>query len=274
MLSDIHIAVIGAGAMGGAIIGGLLQKGLVDPGQITAADPREERCRELRAAYGIHVTTDNQEAAQRGQIIVFGIKPQMAAQVLPPLQGMLHENSLCISILAGTPISMFHETLHHMAVVRCMPNTPAQIGEGMLVWTAAPAVSDQQRDQARAILGALGRERYVENEGYLDMATAINGSGPAYVFLMLEAMIDAGVHMGFARPVAEELVLQTVLGSVRYAQHSGQHPAQLRNAVTSPAGTTAAGLSELERGSLRTTMSNAIWAAYRRSQELGGKRET
>jgi pyrroline-5-carboxylate reductase len=274
MLHDTHIAVIGAGAMGGAIIGGLLQKGLVEPGQVTAADPREERCRELHAAYGIHATTDNHEAARRGQLVVFGIKPQMTAQVLPPLQGMLNKDALCLSILAGTPISTFHETLHHPAVVRCMPNTPAQIGEGMLVWTASPAVSDQQRDQARMVLGALGRECYVENEGYLDMATAINGSGPAYVFLLLEAMIDAGVHMGFARPVAEELVLQTVLGSVRYAQHSSQHPAQLRNAVTSPAGTTAAGLSELERGGLRTTMSNAIWAAYRRSQELGGKRET
>jgi pyrroline-5-carboxylate reductase len=150
-----------------------------------------------------------------------------------------------------------------------MPNTPAQIGEGMTVWTAAEAVSEEQRGWAQSILGTLGRELYVADENYLDMATALSGTGPAYIFLLMEAMIDAGVHLGFPRYMAQELVLQTVLGSARYAMRSGQHMAELRNGVTSPGGTTASALYELERGGLRTVLSDAIWAAYRRSAELG-----
>ena len=147
--------------------------------------------------------------------------------------------------------------------------SPAQIGEGMTVWTAGEAVSELQRGWARMVLGSFGHEQYVADESYLDMATALSGTGPAYVFMFMEAMIDAGVHMGFPRYMAEELVMQTILGSVRYAQATGRHPAELRNGVTSPGGTTAAAMSELERGGLRTVLSDGIWAAYRRSVELG-----
>lgn len=271
MLKDVQIAVIGAGAMGGAIIGGLLHRGLVSPDQIIVSEPREERRQELWARYHIGVSVDNLETARCGDVVIFAIKPQMIPQVLPSLQGSLQADALCISIVAGTPIQTFISQLQHRAVVRSMPNTPALIGEGMTVWTAAPEVSMEQRAWAQSILGTLGRERFVDNEDYLDMATAISGSGPGYVFLIIEAMIDAGVHLGFSRPIAEELVLQNMLGSVRYALQSGIHPAQLRNAVTSPGGTTAAGLSELERGNLRSVLSDAIWAAYRRSGELGRK---
>lgn len=267
---DLHIALIGAGAMGSAIIGGLLRQGRVSPRQIIAAEPREERRQELREQYQIDVCADNLEAARRGQVVIIAVKPQAIPAVLPPLQGALRADALCLSIAAGIPMRTFVEALRHAAVVRCMPNTPAQIGEGMTVWTATPDVNEQQRDWARLVLGALGRERFVEGENFLDMATAISGSGPGYIFLILESMIDAGVHLGFPRPVAEELVLQTMLGAVRYAQESGLHPAQLRNAVTSPAGTTAAGLHALEEGRLRAVLSDAIWAAYRRSRELGG----
>ncbi|ABY35450.1 MAG TPA: pyrroline-5-carboxylate reductase [Chloroflexus aurantiacus] len=269
MLSDLPIAVIGAGAMGEAIIGGLLRNELVAADQILASHPREDRRRELSHHYGIQTTHDNLAAAQWGRVVIFAVKPQQLRRVLPPLRGALRDDDLAISVIAGATIASFAEALDHQAVVRSMPNTPAQIGCGMTVWTAAPAVNERQRGWAATVLGALGRELFVDNETYLDMATAINGTGPAYVFLMMEAMIDAGVHLGLSRRIAEELVQQTMLGSVQYAIQSGLHPAQLRNAVTSPGGTSAAALSELERGGLRTVLADAIWAAYRRSVELG-----
>lgn len=266
-----HIALIGAGAMGEAIISAILRRQVVPPEQIIAAEPGTRRRNELAARYGINTTADNQEAVHHGQVVILAIKPQMLGTVMPQLRGTLDSSTLLISILAGTPINIFVDGLAHGCVVRAMPNTPAQIGEGMTVWTSAPDVNAQQREQARDILGALGREHFVETEHYLDMATAINGSGPAYIFLIMEAMVDAGVHLGFARPVAQELVLQTVLGSVRYAMQSDKHLAELRNSVTSPGGTTAAGLNALMHGGLPATLSDAIWAAYHRSRELGQK---
>lgn len=271
MLENQTISLIGGGAMGEAIISGLLRQKIVQPGQIFAAEPRAERRNELQSRYGVGVTGDNTEAVRAGQVVIFAIKPQMLSQVLPPLRGNLERGALCLSILAGVPIAVFVGGLEHAAVVRAMPNTPAQIGAGMTVWTASPDVTTQQQGWAQAILAALGEEQVVESEHELDMATAINGSGPAYVFLMLEAMVDAGVHLGFSRPMARRLVLQTMSGAVRYAIESGQHLAQLRNGVTSPAGTTAAALNALERGGLRATLSEAIWAAYHRSVELGKK---
>jgi pyrroline-5-carboxylate reductase len=269
MLKDLRIAVIGAGAMGEAVIGGLLRQELVAPAQVLASDPHEARLRELQARYGVQTGHDNVAAAQWGQVLIFAVKPQQLRRVLQPLHGMVRDEGLVISVVAGATIGSFATALAHPAVVRSMPNTPAMIGEGMTVWTAAPEVSEAQHGWARTVLGALGRELFVDTEAYLDMATAINGSGPAYFFLMMESMIDAGVHLGLSRHIAEELVLQTMLGSVRYAQQSGHHPAQLRNAVTSPGGTSAAAISELERGGIRTVLADAIWAAYRRSVELG-----
>jgi pyrroline-5-carboxylate reductase len=263
------IALIGAGAMGEAIISGMLRQQLVSPEQVIATEPRPERRDYLHATYNIATSDSVVTAVQSSKIIIFAVKPQVLPQVLAPLHQLLPPDSLGISIAAGVPMSVFMTTLAHPAIVRAMPNTPAQIGAGMTVWTATPSVSEQQRTWARLILGALGEQLYVEHEQQIDMATAINGSGPAYVFLMLEAMIDAGVHLGFPRPVAEKLVLQTMYGAVSYAMQSEQHPAQLRNAVTSPAGTTAAALSVLEQQGLRSTLSQAIWAAYQRACELG-----
>ncbi|EFO80792.1 pyrroline-5-carboxylate reductase [Oscillochloris trichoides DG-6] len=269
MLKDLRIAVIGPGAMGEAIIGGLLRQELVAPEQILACDPYESRLREVQARHAVHTSQDNLAAAQWGQIVIFAVKPQQLKQVLQPLRGKLRPDALVISIVAGATIQTFTEALEHPVVVRSMPNTPAMIGEGMTVWTAHTEVDERQRAWARTVLSALGHQIFVDNETYLDMSTALNGSGPAYFFLMMEAMVDAGVHMGLARRVAEELVIQTMLGSARYAQQSGKHPAELRNAVTSPGGTTSAALSELERGAIRTVLADAIWAAYRRSMELG-----
>jgi pyrroline-5-carboxylate reductase len=269
MLANLRIGVIGPGAMGEAVIGGLLRQELVTANQILISHPREDRRRELHARYGIQTSGDNREAAQWGRVVILAVKPQQLRYVLPPLRGALRDDDLAISVVAGATLSSLAAAVEHPAVVRSMPNTPAQIGEGMTVWTAAEAVSEEQRRWAALVLSSLGRELYVDSESYLDMATAINGTGPAYFFLMMEAMIDAGVHLGLSRRIAEELVLQTMLGSVRYAQQSGLHPAQLRNAVTSPGGTSAAAISELERGGMRTVLADAIWAAYRRSVELG-----
>ena len=269
MLRDLRISVIGPGAMGEAVIGGLLRQELVAADQIMVSHPREERRRELQARYAVQATADNLAAAAWGRVVIFAVKPQQLKRVLPPLRGTLRDDDLAISVVAGVTLSSFAQALDHPAVVRSMPNTPAIMGDGMTVWTAAEQVSETQRGWARIALGALGKELFVDTENYLDMATAINGTGPAYFFLMMEAMVDAGVHLGLSRRIAEELVQQTMLGSVRYAQQSGLHPAQLRNAVTSPGGTSAAAISELERGGMRTVLSDAIWAAYRRSVELG-----
>jgi pyrroline-5-carboxylate reductase len=178
-------------------------------------------------------------------------------------------NALALSVVAGARLADLEHGLMHTSIVRSMPNTPAQIGEGMTVWTASRDVNAAQREHARVILGALGEEVFVEEEDYLDMATALSGNGPAYVFLFMEALIDAGVHLGFPRYLSEKLVFQTLKGSVDYAQKTPQHLARLRNQVTSPGGTSAEALYYLEKAGFRTAVSRAIWAAYQRSTQLG-----
>ncbi len=269
MFTDQTVAFIGGGIMGEAMIRGLITRDIVAPEQIIAADPMAERLDDLRGRYGIRVTVSNAEAAESGQVIVLSIKPQNLAEVMPGIRGHLRRQDLLLSILAGTPIRKLADGVAHAAVVRAMPNTPAQIGQGMTVWTATPEVTPEQRAQAQAILGALGVELFVGDEGYLDMATALSGTGPAYIFMFMEALVDAGVHLGFSRRVSEQLVFQTMRGSLEYAAQSGKHVAELRNQVTSPGGTTAAALYHLEKGGLRTVLSRAIWAAYQRSVELG-----
>jgi pyrroline-5-carboxylate reductase len=269
MFTDQNVAFIGGGIMGEAMIRGLITRDIVAPEQIIAADPMPERLDDLRGRYGIRVTGSNAEAAEAGQVIVLSVKPQNLAEVMPGIRGHLRRQDLLLSILAGTPIRKLADGVAHAAVVRAMPNTPAQIGQGMTVWTATPEVTAEQRAQAQAILGALGVELFVGDEGYLDMATALSGTGPAYIFMFMEALVDAGVHLGFSRRVSEQLVFQTMRGSLEYAAQSGKHVAELRNQVTSPGGTTAAALYHLEKGGLRTVLSRAIWAAYQRSVELG-----
>jgi len=269
MFTDKTVAFIGSGIMGEAMIRGLILQNIVPPEQICAADPLPARLDDLRQRYGIRVTSNNAEAAEAGQVIVLSTKPQNLGEVMPGIRGHLRRQDLLLSILAGTPIRKLADGVAHASVVRAMPNTPAQIGQGMTVWTATPEVNDEQRAQAQAILGALGMELYVDQESYLDMATALSGTGPAYIFMFMEALVDAGVHLGFSRRVAEQLVFQTMRGSLEYAAQSGKHVAELRNQVTSPGGTTAAALYHLEKGGLRTVLSRAIWAAYQRSVELG-----
>ena len=265
------VAFIGAGVMGEAMIKGLLHQQVLAPASITAADPRAEHLDSLRQRYGIRTTTDNLAAAKAADSLVLSVKPQVMGKVLSELSGQVDGVNLIVSIVAGVELKTISEGLGNGRVVRSMPNTPGQIGQGITVWTAAPEVADAQRQQAETLLAALGERVYASDESFLDMATALGGSGPAYVFLFMEALIDAGVHMGFSRGDAEKLVTQTLLGSVQYAMQSGLHPAQLRNQVTSPGGTTAAALHEMEKGGLRTVLSEGVWAAYRRSQALGAK---
>ena len=262
------IAFIGPGVMAEAMIAGLLNKKLAKPENITASGPREERGTELRKKYGIKVGIDNASAVQGADVIVLSVKPQRLSEVMKGLKGV-RADALVLSIIAGASIKKISTGLKHRAIVRSMPNTPGQIGEGITVWTASREVTENQREMTRAMLGALGDEVFVEDESYLDMATALSGSGPAYVFLFTEALIDAGVHMGFPRRIAEQLVLQTIKGSVSYYQHVEQHPATLRNQVTSPGGTSAEALYYLEKAGFRTAISRAVWAAYQRSLELG-----
>ena len=273
MFKDITLSFIGSGMMAEAMIVGLLNQKLIEPGQIIAAGPRPERGERLAARYGVRWTTDNEEAAEQGQIVVLSVKPQVLTSVIPQVRGHLRRQDLGLSIIAGAPLRLLADGMAHAAFVRAMPNTPGQIGQGITVWTATPEVGPNYLEQARLILGALGESVFVEDEDYLDMATALSGTGPAYVFLFMEAMIDAGVHMGFSRRVATQLVMQTMAGSVAYARHSERHVAELRNQVTSPGGTSAEAIYHLEKGGLRTVISRAVWAAYQRSVALGrGKR--
>jgi pyrroline-5-carboxylate reductase len=269
MFEDQVIAFIGGGVMGEAMIRGLLSQEIVTSQQVIVADPWDERRQFLSETYGIRATPDNREAGEIGHIIVLSIKPQSVPYVLPEIRGHLRSRDLLLSIIAGTPIRTLSDGAAHASVVRAMPNTPAQIGMGITVWTATNEVSDAHKAQARAVLGSLGEEIFMEHESYLDMATALSGSGPGYVFMMVEALIDAGVHLGFSRHVARRLVFETIRGSVAYAEQSGKHVAELRNQVTSPGGTTAAALYHMEKGGLRTVISRGIWAAYQRSVELG-----
>lgn len=269
MFTDKKIAFIGAGVMGEAMIRGLLGKKIVNPEQIIAADPWQKRLDQLEGQHNIITTTDNAFAAEEGQVVVLSIKPQTLAAVLPQIRGHLRRQDLLMSIIAGTPIKRLADGAAHASVVRAMPNTPAQIGQGITVWTATTEVSQDHKKQAQSILGSLGQEIFMDDERYLNMATALSGTGPGYVFMVMEAMIDAGVHLGFSRHVATQLVFQTMRGSVEFAAQSEKHVAELRNQVTSPGGTTAAALYHLEKGGLRTVLSRGIWAAYQRAIALG-----
>lgn len=263
-----EIGFVGAGAMAEAMLAGIIAKGLVEPSKIIASHPRRERRDVLVERYGVSVSPSNVEAAWSSQIVAITVKPQITPTVLAELKGRLRPEQMLLSIVAGMTIPAIASAVEHYAIARAMPNTPSQIGEGMTVWTATHQVNDDQREQVRRLLGSLGHEIWVDDEELVAKATALSGSGPAYVFLVMEALTDAGVHLGFSRHVAEELVSQTMLGAVKFAKQSGKHPAELRNGVTSPGGTSAEALYELEKGAVRTILSKAVYAAYRRTKEL------
>lgn len=276
-LSNCRLAFIGCGVMAEAIIAGLLRKKLVGPEQIAGSHPRQSRREEIHVKYGVEMFENNRDAVtavspetpDASSIVVLAIKPQRLYSVLQELKGSLVKEQLVVSIVAGAKIEAMAEELVHASIVRTMPNTPSQIGEGVTAWTASAGVSEEQERQVCAMLEALGKAVRVENERQIDMATALSATGPTYVFLMMEALIDAGVHMGFSRHVAQELVHQMMLGSVLFARESHKHPAELRNMVTSPGGTSAEAIYQMEKGSLRTVLSKAVWSAYQKAESLG-----
>jgi pyrroline-5-carboxylate reductase len=263
------IAFIGGGNMGEAMLAAVLEKGLSTPGAVDVGEVREERRQHLKDQYGVVVTAGNREAAAGKDVVVLAVKPQNLAEVMAELNGCLEPTQLVLSIVAGASISSLCQGLSHNRVVRAMPNTPAQVGAGISAWTATAEVSGEQKGLARAILEAMGKEIYFDGEPYLDMATAVSGSGPAYFFLLAESLIEAAVHIGLPHSEAEELVLQTMIGSAHLLQKSGKAPAELRRNVTSPGGTTAQALQVFEEGGFTELVGEAVRAAFNRAKELG-----
>jgi len=264
------IGFVGGGTMGEAIIKSLLAKAAAKSGDITVSDISQPRRDILKKTYGVEAMADNREAVKGAEVVVLAVKPQELSKVLGGLKG-LSSQQLVLSIVAGATLGSISQGLNHSCLVRAMPNMPAQIGEGITVWTATAEVNQKQRDMAQSILAALGKEIYVSGEKYIDMATALSGSGPAYVFLIIESLVDAGVHIGLPRDMAEKLVVQTVLGSARAVEAMGKHPAELKNMVTSPGGTTTDGLLQLETGGLRSLLLQTVIAAYNKAKALGAK---
>jgi pyrroline-5-carboxylate reductase len=265
-----RLAFIGGGMMGEAIIAGVLANKLAAPGDISVCEIVADRRKYLADTHGVAVSDDAAKAADGGDVVVLAVKPQEFTKAGKTLAGNLGSAQTVMSIMAGVTTNTIKSSLNHEAVIRAIPNTPAQIGAGMTVWTATASVPEAGRKTVSTVLSVLGKEIYVEDEKYIDMATAVSSSGPAYVFLVIEAMIDAAVHIGLRRDMAVPMVLQTVLGSARYAQETGKHPADLRNQVTSPGGTTTEGLFVLEEAGLRAAFMDAIQAAYEKAKQLGG----
>lgn len=255
--------------MGEGMLRAALRAGAVTPGDVRVADVSAERRLVLEHSLAVATCADPRDVADSADLIVLAVKPQEFPAAAGRLRGRISPAQTVVSIMAGVRIETIARALGHGSVVRVMPNTPATIGRGMSVWIASPEVADSAREQVRSILVAMGREVAVSDERYIDMATALSGSGPGFVYLLMEAFVDAGVHIGFRRDVAELLSLQTFLGSATYAESSGRSPVQLRAEVTSPAGTTAAGILALEQAGIRAAIIGAVQAAYDKARDLG-----
>jgi pyrroline-5-carboxylate reductase len=263
------IAFIGGGNMGEAMLAAVLGKKLAAPEDISVSDISGSRRQYLEKQYRVAVTADNRKAIDGKDIVVLVVKPQNMPEVIAGLKGYLKPARLVLSIAAGVKIGKICQALDHRRVVRAMPNTPARIGFGISGWTATGDVTERQKGWSRAILGAMGKEIYFDDEKYLDMVTAVSGSGPAYFFLFAESLIEAAVSIGLSRSEAGELVLQTMLGSAQLLQKSGRPPDELRKDVTSRGGTTERALQVFESGDFAKLVSEAVKAAYNRAKELG-----
>ena len=262
------IGFIGAGNMAEAMIRGLLRGSDFAPAQITASGPREERVRELREAYKINATVDNRIPAA-AQIVVLSVKPQILSRVLDEVADTIQSETLVISIAAGVPVAAIQARLAAgTRVVRAMPNTPALVDAAATAIAGGEHARESDLEDAKRIFDAIGLTVILE-ETQLDAVTGLSGSGPAYVFLILEALSDAGVKVGLSRRTAQLLAAQTVLGSAKLLLETNEHPGRLKDMVTSPGGTAITGLHTLEAGGVRTTLMNAVEAATRRSRELG-----
>jgi pyrroline-5-carboxylate reductase len=262
------IGFVGAGNMAEAMIRGLLRGKVFAPGQVTASAPREERRRELSEKYSIHMTQENREAAAQS-IVVLSVKPQILSRVLDEISDSIRAESLVISIAAGVPVAAIQAKLRKgTRVVRAMPNTPALVDAGATAIAGGEHAQESDLEDAKKIFDAVGLT-VVLDETLLDAVTGLSGSGPAYVFLILEALSDAGVKVGLSRRTSQLLAAQTLLGSAKLLLETNEHPGKLKDMVTSPGGTAITGLHTLEHGGVRTTLMNAVEAATRRSRELG-----
>jgi len=268
------LGLIGGGVMGTAILSRLLEQKCYKTDDVLVSDPWEQRRQELQAKYGVQVTDNNSEAAQ-ADVLLLAIKPQVFGAVAAQLDNQLNpqnrskmQQQLVVSILAGTPLKTLQTAFGKQPVIRAMPNTPAIVGSGCTAIAPGAHATAEHLDQARQIFSTIGTVVEVP-EGLMDAVTGLSGSGPAYVALMVEALADGGVSAGLPRATAQQLALETVLGTAQLLKQTGQHPAQLKDQVTSPAGTTIAGVAALERRGFRAALIEAVQAAWQRSQALG-----
>jgi len=256
--------------MGEAMLSALLNKQIAEAEDITVSDVSESRLQYLAQKYSVNITLDNCQAIAGASVIVLAVKPQTLPTLMSELIGRFKPTQLIISIIAGARIETIRNGLNHKAIVRSMPNTPAQIGEGVTVWVATKEITKIQKKRAGNVLGAMGKELFVDNERYLDMATAVSGSGPAYLFYFVESFIDAAVAIGWSRETAKELVMGTVLGTAHLMKKSDKEPDELRRMVTSPGGTTAEAIGVLDEGGFSELITKAVRAAHKKAQMLGG----
>jgi pyrroline-5-carboxylate reductase len=272
MLKNKKIGFIGGGNMGEALIGGLINAEAVLPQNIYCSDIQKERTEFLHKTYGIHVTNNNLEVIRSTEILIYAIKPQIMAQVLKATADLLDKSKLIISIAAGIPLPAIEILLgKKLRLIRVMPNVAALIKEGASAITAGKYTQKEDIQVAMNIFTTVGKCVYLNEHHLMDAVTGLSGSGPAYIFIILDALADAGVKMGLSRQDALLLASQTVLGAAKLYLESGNHPGQLKDMVTSPAGTTISGLHALEKGRLRSTLMDAVEAATLRSKELGAK---
>jgi len=270
MLNNKKIAFIGTGNMGEALVSGLVSSQSAPPGHIICTDVSEVKLAAIQEKYGVRTTTDNIEAIQAANIVIFAVKPQILASVLTETADVLDMSKLVISIAAGVPLAAIEACLNKkLRLIRVMPNIAAFVKESATAIAAGKNTDKTDIQIAKTIFDSIGKTVFIEENVLMDAITGLSGSGPAYIFLMVDAMADAGVKMGLSRQDALLLSMQTVLGSAKLLLETKEHPGQLKDRVTSPGGTAIAGIHTLEKGGLRTTIINAVEAATNRSRELG-----
>jgi pyrroline-5-carboxylate reductase len=263
-----RLAIIGGGTMGQAMLCGLLHENAVSPDEVAVGEPGAERRAQLSTEHGVSTTANNLEAVRGASVVLLAVKPQVVPEVLQELHGHIDPGAVVVSIVAGLSIRRIQDDLNHPSVVRGMPNTPARVSHGVTVWCAAQPVDDLQRTRAAAIFAASGEALEVKGEALVEAATGLTAPTPAFAFLIVEALVEAGVAMGFDHRTAGLLVRETLAGSMELLKQTGEHPAVLRSQVTSPGGATAAGLAVLEEASLRARLAEAVRAVAARSSEL------
>jgi len=270
MLNDKKIAIIGAGNMGEALISGLIVSGSSKPKSIICTDVREAKLEEIKKEYDVHTTMNNLEAVEASDIIIYAVKPQIIAAVLKETAEKLDMSKLVISIAAGVPMAAIESCLNKdLRLIRVMPNIAASVKEAASAIAAGGHATEEDIDLALAIFNSIGKSIFLKENYLMDAVTGLSGSGPAYIFLIVDALADAGVKMGLSREEALFLSSQTVLGAAKLLMETREHPGKLKDKVTSPGGTAIAGLATLEEGGLRTSLIHAVEAATNRSKELG-----